>query len=453
MAKDCDGRGDDMTEMLAHLVDNHDLSGIRIWLGEHPPHVIADEIARLPQVEAGVAFRLLDKDQALEVFEELDPVDQQQILEGLRDQAFRELIEEMDPDDRARMLTEAPAKVVKRVLGGLSPKERQMTAELLGYPSGSVGQIMTPEVIALPRHITCGQALSQIRALGPAAETVYTLPVVDDGRKLLGVVELRELVLASPEQPVEDLVVLDWPFTHTTDLAEDAARLMGDTNVVGLPVVDSENRLVGLLTVDDALEIIEAAHTEDVARQAGSAPWEGHYMAVSVWKLARSRAPWLLLLIVASVLTVNVLQLFEATLEQVTALALFIPLLVGTGGNAGAQATTAAVRALAVGELRTSDLPKLIWRESRVGIMLGAMLAIVGMVVGTIIVGTEVALVVGLSLIAICAWAASVGATMPLLAKSLNIDPAVISAPMVTTLVDATGLIIYFAIAKMVLGI
>lgn len=442
-----------MTEMLAYLVDKHDLSGIRIWLGEHPPHVIADELARLPHVDAGVAFRLMDKDRALEVFEELEPVDQQQILAGLRDQAFRDLIEEMDPDDRARMLTEAPAKVVKRVLGGLSARERQMTAELLGYPTGSVGQLMTPEVVALPRQVTCGQALEEVRFRGPQSETVYTLPVVDDGRKLLGVVELRDLVLAPPSQPLESIVVLDWPSVRATDLAEDAARLMGDTNVVGLPVVDSEDRLVGLLTVDDALEIIEAAHNEDVARQAGSAPWEGHYMAVSVWKLARSRAPWLLLLIVASVLTVNVLQLFEATLEQVTALALFIPLLVGTGGNAGAQATTAAVRALAVGELRTSDLPALIWRESRVGILLGAMLAVVGVAVGTIVVGTEVAVVVGLSLIAICAWAASVGATMPLLAKSLKIDPAVISAPMVTTLVDATGLLIYFGVAKLVLGI
>lgn len=444
-----------MTEMLAYLVDKHDLSGIRIWLGEHPPHVIADEIARLPQVEAGVAFRLLDKDRALEVFEELEPVDQQQILAGLRDQAFRDLVEEMDPDDRARMLTEAPAKVVKRVLGGLSLRERQMTAELLGYPTGSVGQLMTPEVIALPRQVTCKQALEEVRFRGPQSEseTIYTLPVVDDGRKLLGVVELRDLVLAPPEQPLESIVMLDWPSVKATDLAEDAARLMGDTNVVGLPVVDSEDRLVGLLTIDDALEIIEAAHSEDVARQAGSAPWEGHYMAVSVWKLARSRAPWLLLLIVASVLTVNVLQIFEATLEQVTALALFIPLLVGTGGNAGAQATTAAVRALAVGELRTSDLPAVVWRESRVGIMLGAMLAVVGMVVGTLVVGTEVAIVVGLSLIAICAWAASVGASMPLLAKSLKIDPAVISAPMVTTLVDATGLLIYFGVAKLVLGI
>ncbi|WP_341718725.1 magnesium transporter [Micromonospora sp. FIMYZ51] len=442
-----------MTVALQQLVDRNDLDLIRQWLDTHPPHEIADALARLDGVAAGVPFRLLDKDRALLVFEELAPVDQQVILLGLRDQAFRDLVEAMAPDDRARMLTEAPAKVAGRVLAGLSPRERQMTAELLGYPPGSVGQIMTPETVALPRQVTAAEALDVIRRKGTDAETVYVLPVVDPGRCLVGVVELRDLVLSSANAAVADLVDTEVPRVRATDPAEDAARLMRETNLLALPVIDSEDRLVGLLTIDDAMEIIEAADTEDVARQAGTAPWPGHYMAVSVWRLARSRAPWLLLLIVASVLTVNVLQVFETTLAQVTALALFIPLLVGTGGNAGAQATTSAVRALALGELRGSDLPRLIWREARVGLLLGSLLALVGLVVGAVVVDAQIALVVGISLVLICAWAAAVGATMPLLAKRLRIDPAVVSAPMVTTLVDATGLIIYFTVAYLVLAL
>ncbi|KGM13812.1 magnesium transporter [Cellulomonas bogoriensis] len=442
-----------MPESLEELVESNDLLGVRAWLDDQAAHVIADALARMDHVAAGVPFRLLDKDKALEVFEELEPVDQQAILGGLRDQAFRDLVESMDPDDRARMLTEAPAKVAQRVLAGLSVRERQMTAHLLGYPSGSVGQTMTPETVPLPLQVSAGTALQRVRDRGHHAETVYVLPIVDAGRRLVGTVELRDLVLSPADTPLADIVVRDVPFAHATDPAEDAAKLMRETNVLALPVVDSEDRLVGLLTIDDAIEIIEAADTEDVARQSGSAPWAGHYMAVSVWQLARARAPWLLLLIVASVLTVNVLQVFETTLENVTALALFIPLLVGTGGNAGAQSATSAVRALAVGELRGSDLAAVIWRESRVGLLLGAMLSVVGLVVGSMLVGGDIALVVGLSLIVICAWAATVGATMPLLAKRLRIDPAVVSAPMVTTLVDATGLIIYFLIAHAVLSL
>lgn len=442
-----------LSESLQDVVERHRVDAALHWLDTHPPHVIADEIARMDAVGAGVAFRLLDKDLALAVFEELEPVDQQQILQGMRDQSFRELVEAMAPDDRARMLREAPAKVAKKALAGLSPRERRMTAALLGYPEGSVGRYMTPEVVALPGNLTVAEALRTVQLKGAGAETVYTLPVVDTGRRLRGIVELRELVLSSPEAMVADLVVTEPAFVRATDSAEKAARLMRETNDLNLPVVDSEDRLVGLLTFDDAVEVIEAADTEDVAKQSGSAPWEGHYMAAGVFQLARYRALWLLLLLLAATLTVSVTDFFEGTLEQAAQLALFIPLLIGAGGNAGAQAATACVRALAVGEVRGSDLLKVIWRECRVGLVLGAMLAGAGVVIGAFFVGPRIAVVVGVTLIIICGWAATIGGTMPLLAKRLRIDPAVVSAPMVTTLVDATGLIIYFTTAKLVLGI
>ncbi|NLU68200.1 magnesium transporter [Streptomyces sp. HNM0574] len=438
---------------LEAALSRHDLRDAAHWLGEHPPHLIADELARMNDVDAVAAFRLLEKDLAISVFEELEPVDQQTIVMGLRDAAFRDLVEGLDPDDRVRMLREAPAKVAQRVLSGLSPHDRQVTAALRGYPEGSVGRYMTPQTVPLHQDLTVAQALARVRDRGTDAETVYTLPVVDGVRHLTGVVELRELVLSPPERTVAELVLTEAPRAHATDPAESAARLMRETNVLDLPVVDSEDRLVGLLTIDDAVEVLEAADTEDVARQSGSAPWAGHYMAASVWQLARYRVVWLLLLLLAATLTVSVTQFFEGTLEQVTQLAMFIPLLIGTGGNTGAQAATACVRALAVGEVRGSDLLAVVWRECRVGLVLGGLLAALGIVVGTLFVGARIALVVGVALVIICAWAATVGGTMPLLAKRLRIDPAVVSAPMVTTLVDATGLVIYFLTARAVLGV
>ena len=440
-------------ERLADLVDRNDISAVRAWLDERPSHDVADELARMDPAVAGVPFRMLDKGRALSVFEELEPTNQHELLSGLRDEAFADLVEQMDPDDRARMLHEAPAKVAKRVLAGVSPAQREMTAALLGYPHGSVGRLMTPQTVAVPAAGRAAEALEVVRRKGADAETVYTLPVVDAGRSVVGVVSLRDLVLSPGDRPIAELIDHDPPRVQATDPAEDAARLMVDTNLLALLVTDSEDRLVGMLTVDDAAEVIEAADTEDVARQAGAEPWRGHYMYARVTQLARGRATWLLVLLVAAVLTVNVLQAFESTLEQVTALALFIPLLVGTGGNAGAQAATAAVRALAVGEVRTPDLPVVIWREARVGLLLGGMLAVVGLAVASLLVGAKVAVVVAVALVVICGWAATVGATMPLLAKRVGIDPAVVSAPLVTTLVDATGLLIYFGAARIVLGI
>ncbi|MEV6106505.1 magnesium transporter [Streptomyces sp. NPDC051940] len=438
---------------LHDLLDGNDVPGVQAWLADNPPHVIADELARADDMRSVLLFRLLDKESAHEVFEELDPVDQQKVLSGLRDQTFRDVVEGMDPDDRARLLGEAPANFTQRVLAGLSPHERSLTARLLGYGPDDVGRYMSPEMVLLHEHATVAEALARVRAAGARAETIYTLPVADVSRRLVGVVSLRDLVLAEPSHPLADLVDTECVRVRATDEAEAAARLMQEANLLDLPVVDSDDRVVGLLTIDDALEVIEEADTEDIARQYGQSPVEGHYMSVGVFRLARSRIVWLFLLIVAATMTAKVLQAFEGELEQVTQLAVFIPLLVGTGGNVGAQAATGAVRALAVGELRPGDVFRLAWRECRVGLLLGLGLAAVGLVLAAVMTDGGIAVTVALSIVAICAWAAVVGATMPLLARQFGIDPAVISAPLVTTLVDATGLIIYFLIARVVLGL
>ncbi len=438
---------------LAKILAEKDVRQASRWLSDRAPHEIADEITRLKPVPAALAWRLLSKGRALEVFEELDSTQQQAILEGLRDHAFAELLESMDPDDRARLLGEAPAGFVRRVLAGLSTGERAMTAQLLGYPAGSVGRYMSPEVVVVPVEATVGEALARIRDRAADSETIDVVSLVDGARQYRGTVDLKHIVLADESEPVALLAHADHPTVGVADDAEASARLIQETNLLALVVVDSEERVVGVLTIDDALEVIEQADSEDIARQSAVLPSGGHYFSSSVWRLARLRVVWLLVLIFAAALTVSVLQYFENSLEQVTALALFIPLLVGTGGNVGAQAATAAVRAIALGEVRTSDIMRVAWREARVGFLLGVTLGVIALGVGSLVVGPPVAITVGLSVIAVCIWAATVGGLMPIIARAIGIDPAVISAPLVTTLVDATGLVIYFLIAGAVLGL
>ena len=429
------------------------VSTIAGWLEGRSAHDIAEEFTRLDAVQSALVWRLLKRDRALEVFEELDPREQQELLSGMRDQAFRTVLESMDPDDRARMLGEAPATFVHRVLQGLSPKERAMTASLLGYPEGSVGRVMSPEVVTIPESTPVPEILKVVRRKGNAAETIDVLAVVDKARTLVGVIDLSHVVMADDDLTAGDLADAQTPSLAVTDDAERAARLVQETNTLGLVVVDSEGRVLGVLTVDDALEVIEEADTEDVARQAATLPSTGHYLSASPLRLAGLRVVWLLFLILAATLTVSVLQLFENSLEAVTALALFIPLLVGTGGNVGAQAATSAVRALAIGEVRPSDAMRVAWRESAVGLFLGLVLGALAFVAGWLVAGILVAITVGVSVVLVCIWAATIGSLMPLMARALNIDPAVISAPLVTTLVDATGLVIYFVVAGVVLGI
>ncbi len=438
---------------LADALDAGHMGPVVTWLDQRPPHEVAEEMQRLNPVQAAVLWRLLGRDTALEVFEELDSYQQQELLSGMRDSAFRELVEHMDPDDRAKLLGEAPAGFVKRVLAGLSHRERAMTASLLGYPDDSVGRVMSPEVVTVHETTPVADIIQVVRTKGDHAETVDLLAVVDSSRKLVGMLALSDVVMGDPQLTAGDLADTAAPFLDVTEDAEKAARLVQETNHLGLLVVDSEQRVLGVLTVDDALEVIEKADTEDVARQAGSLPTGGHYLSASVLRLARLRVVWLLFLIVAATLTVSVLQLFESSLERVTSLALFIPLLVGTGGNVGAQAATSAVRALAVGEVRSTDVLRVAWRESRVGLLLGIALGILAFGAGWLVAGIAVGATVGISVVIVCMWAATVGSVMPLAARAMNIDPAVISAPMVTTLVDATGLVIYFGVAAWLLGL
>ena len=437
---------------LEELIEVGDVDALHSWLVDNGVLEISDELARLDADDKGLAFRLLPRDRAVEVFELLDPPDQQQVLEGLRADRVRHLVESMDPDDRARLLDEMPAMVAHRLIGQLSPHERQLTSVLLGYPPESAGRIMSPEFVSLRADMTLADALAKVRQAGRSAETIYMLPVTDGRRKLVGVCSLKQLVLGDPEATVADVMATEMHTVRVTDDQEAAARLMQEADLIAIPVLDGDNRIVGVITVDDAMEVIEAEATEDIAFQSATSPLGRPYMNASVFGLARARATWLLVLIVTAALTVNVLHVFEGDLSRVVTLALFIPLLSGTGGNAGAQAAVAVIRAMAVGEVRFADLPRVIGREARVGIMLGLMLAAVSFVPVALLYGGDMGQVVALTMVAICAWATLTGSMLPMVAQRIGVDPAVVSAPMITTLVDATGLVIYFLIARAIIG-
>lgn len=439
-----------MSELTLDVLD---LASIEAWLAETGALDVAEEIARLDSTRSVIVFRLLPRDRALAVFEALEPVHQQEILDGLRDERVRHLIEELDPDDRARLINELPAKVAKRVLAGLSPSERRYTAALLGYPDESAGRIMTPEFASLRASMTVADALAKIRRTDVEEETLYNLAITDDERRLVGSVDLPTLVRSPADAQVGDLVSDEVHSIHATEDQEVAARLIREANLAALPVVDSENRLVGMITVDDAMRVLEQEETEDRSRAGGAEPLRRPYLAVSLWQLATKRATWLLILFAGATLTVNVLAAFDATLEQQMTLAVFIPLLIGTGGNTGAQATTVVIRAMAIGEVRFSDLPRVVGREARVGLLLGAMLAAIGFLPVALFFNFDLAIIVSLTVLAICTWATFAGSVLPMVAERVGVDPTVVSAPTITTLVDATGLVIYFLIAQAVLGI
>ncbi len=413
---------------------------------------VVDELGRLDRLDRASAFRVLAKDRALAVFEDLDPPLQRELLDGLADSATAELFAGLDPDDRAELLPELPAVVVNRLLSGLTAAERSMTVGLLGYPPKSAGRRMSPEVVSVHQDVTVAEALQRVRRFGEYAETVYAIPVVAAGRTVVGVVSLRRLLFSEPDTPVMDVANDPVMVTALTD-QETAARVMRDNGMIAVPVVDGEDRLLGVLTVDDAMRVLEASEDEDAAWVGATAPLRRPYLSVGPLGLVRGRVGWLLLLVAAATLTVNVLDHFEDMIDRVVALALFVPLLIGTGGNAGAQTATTVVRALAVGDIRPRDTARVVVRELVTGLLLGSALASVGIVPAALFVGWPVATVVAVSVVAVCVLATTVGSAIPILARLLRVDPAVISAPFISTVVDASGLVVYFLLARLILGL
>ena len=416
------------------------------------PSQTVDILERLPATQRAVLYRLLPKQQASEVFERLDPVLQKDLISSLQDEDVTAAFADLEPDHRVALIDELPASVASRLMQGLSPEQRDLTADILGYPKKSIGRRMSPEVIGLDPTLTASAALREILRTLDYPETIYTLPVIDADRVLLGVVSLRDLMGSPPDTLVAD-IMRPADSARATDSAEDAARRCADGKYLALPVVDNDTRLVGILTVDDALAILEEADSEDQARIGGSEGLRQPYLTTRVRTLVRSRVVWLLVLAVGAALTVRVLDSFESTLEEVVTLALFVPLLIGTGGNTGNQAATTVTRALALRDIAPGDVGKVIGREFLVGLSLGAILGSLGFVLTSVLYDRSLGLVVGLTLLSVCTMAATVGGAMPLIAKAVRADPAVFSNPFISTFVDASGLIVYFLIAKAILHI
>jgi len=398
-------------------------------------------------------FRLLPKDLAIEVFELMEGQEREELLAHSTDEEVAELIEEMSDDDRTALFDELPAKTVKKLLQKLSPAERKLANTLLNYHEDSAGKIMTPEYIDLKEEMTAENALERIRKNARSKETIYTCFVVDAFRHIKGVVELEDLILAEPNTQVKSL--MDEPiFAQTSTDQEEVAQLMSRYDMQAIPVVDSEERLVGIVTFDDVLDILEEEATEDFERMAGIQPVEESYMDANMFTVARKRFMWLLICILAETLTSTVLKNYSFAIQNVVALTFFIPLLIGTGGNAGTQAATLVIRGMTLGEIEWKDIWKVILRETLTGLMLGSALALLGMgrayMLGT---GPGVAITVGIAIIAVVLLGNLAGTFLPVVARFFKIDPAIMSGPFITTIVDVFGLIVYFEIARVILAI
>ncbi len=398
-----------------------------------PEQVDLLETAPIPRAIAGV--RALAAEHQRELLTRIGP--------ERRDTIFGAL----PPDERARLIGAAGAP--PEWLEALDPADRDVTSRLLDYPPESVGRMMTPHFVQLPAAERCDRALEIVRTCSPQVDTVYSLAVTDDDG-FAGMIELRELLGAAPAAPVSSLLTDRGRVLDPMQDQEDAARLVLSTGSLAIPVLAPDTSVLGLVTVDDAMEILELEESEDISRSAGAEPLGQPYLAASLIRLARSRAVWLVVAAAAAALTVRVLELFEAELQEVVALALFIPLLLGTGGNIGAQAATTVVRAMAVDDVGFSDLPRVVWREVQVGLILGGLLGVLAALPVWFVYEARLAAVVSLTLVTICAIATMGGSVLPLIIGRLGHDPAVVSAPFITTLVDASGLLVYFTYAGVI---
>jgi magnesium transporter len=414
----------------------------------------ADLVPQLEPSEVAVLLQWLPDEEIPALLEELSPSEAARILRTLSAPEAATLLEEMDPDDAADVVEQLPPRDANEILVRMRPEEAAEIRELSVYPPDSAGGIMTPAFVAVTRDATATEAIAAIRKLVDQAETVNYVYVVDDERRLLGVLSLYRLILSRADAPVIELMAPTTVRVRASADQEVAARLLTDRNLLAIPVVDDDDHLLGIITEDDVAEVLEAEATEDIARLGGSQPLNLPYRLASVSLLVRKRIVWLLLLFVAEAYTGTVLRNFEGELSSVVALSFFIPLLIGTGGNIGSQTVTLIVRSMALGEVSLRDIGWIIFKELRVGLFLGAVMSVVAFGRAALLgVGPDIGVVVSLTILAICIWSATVAAALPLVLRRLRVDPAVVSAPLITTLVDGTGLIIYFEIARAVLAL
>jgi magnesium transporter len=444
-----------LAQQLRGLLEAGNYDGVKLLLQPVQEVDIAEAIGSLPRTLQALAFRLLPKDEAIAVYEYLEPSVQQSLLERLRSGEVLELVEQMAPDDRVDLFDELPAKVVRRLLAELSPAERRVTAQLLGYEPETAGRLMTTEFIDLKEFHSVAQALTIVRRRARDTETIYALYVTDGSRHLTGILSLRDLVVADPEERVGDVMTREVVSVGTDTDQEEVARVIQRYDFLAVPVVDREQRLVGIVTVDDVIDVIQQEATRDLyaagAVQAGD---EDDYFQSNLFSVARRRVVWLLVLLLANSGTAAVIASMDGVLKQVVVLAAFIPLLIGTGGNVGAQSSTVVIRGLSTQRIQSLGPAKAIGREAIAGALLGLLMMLVVVPWSGYVSGGNwlVASAAGISLVAITTLAATAGAALPLLFNRLGLDPALMSAPFIATATDVAGVFIYLQTASWLLS-
>jgi magnesium transporter len=414
---------------------------------------LVEGIESMPISDSAVMFRLLDKDLAAAVFDDLGTATQADLISHLGHAPLTKVFAGLDPDEQARLLDELPARVATRLVAAFDEHELDATMELLGYPVGSVGRRMSSVAVRATEDETLGEVLDAVGRHRGDADVVSVIPVTSRVRTLLGSIDVVDLLRHPRETPVGAVMDREPRSVMTEDDAEHAARRILDTGQLLMPVVDLESRLVGVLPITDAAHLDKRAVAEDQARAGATEPLRRPYLLTPIHVVARARVVWLFVLAISAVLTVQVLEMFEATLEQQVALALFIPLLTGIGGNTGSQAATTVTRALAMGEVRKRDVASVAFKEVRTGACLGLLLAAVAFAIATLVYGPGIGTVIALTLMVNCPIAATVGGVVPIVARACRVDPAVFSTPFISTFCDASGLLVYFLVAISILGL
>ena len=447
---------------VASMLEEKKYNALREILITMNPVDIAALFAGLQDKKIPVLFRLLPKGLAAETFVEMEPEEQELLIQGFSDRELKEVLDELFVDDAADLAEEMPANVVRRILAQADPQMRLSINQILRYPENSAGSLMTTEYVSLKPDMTVRESLLQIRRQGVDKETIYTCYVTRD-RTLIGLVTVKDLLLTVDDDTrIENIMLTNLISVTTHTDQEEVARLFSKYNFLALPVVDGENRMVGIVTFDDAMDVLEEETTEDMELMSGVLPSERTYLKSSAWTLFKSRIPWLLLLMVSATFTGMIITSFEDALAAQVALTAFIPMLMGTGGNSGSQSSVMVIRALSLDELKFSDLPKVLWKELRTSILCGIALAVVCFgkiwLVDRLLLGNDqitlmVDAVVCLALLVTVVAAKVVGAVLPMLAKRIKLDPAVMASPFITTIVDALSLLVYFLIARMLLKI
>ena len=448
-------------DIVIKLLEQHKFAELKLIMNQMNPTDIASIFDEADKKDVPVLFRLLPKELAAQTFAYLDSDQQEQLILAFSDKEIRDMVDELFLDDTVDIIEEMPANVVSRILKNTDEATRRQINELLAYPDDSAGSVMTPEFVYLNKNMTVLEAFDKIRSVGVAKETIYTCYVTEE-RKLIGVVSLLDLVTAPQNAKVEQIMDENVISVNTKEDKETVAATFAKYDLLALPVVDGENRLVGIVTVDDAIDVMQDENTEDIELMAAIVPTDKPYFKTSVFETFLKRIPWLLILMVSATFTGMIITGFEEKLAASVALTAFIPMLMDTGGNAGGQSSTTIIRGLSLGNIQLKDVLKVLWKEMRVAVLCGVVLAVVNfvkiMLVDRLLLGNSdinamVALVVCLTLVVAVFIAKIIGCTLPIGAKVIGFDPAVMASPFITTIVDAISLLSYFWIAQALLGI